>query len=222
MTVRIKIEDGATPALEELAKRVAPARMAGQLGPRLVRLHQTHFLRNGKNKKGWPTTNFWARAAKATNWQATTEGVDIVVPQIGVRQRYRGGMIRPVKKKFLTIPAVAEAYGKVASDFPGITFKMVMDLESGKMRPALVQKAGTVVGVKKVKRKAHKTEDGGMSLGSDQQITAQATGLVALFWLARKVNQKADPSVMPDDAAIGAELDRAVDALMRRPTSAKN
>jgi len=41
------------------------------------------------------------------------------VNQVGVRQRYFGGPILPVKAQMLTIPACPEAYGKTAGEFGG-------------------------------------------------------------------------------------------------------
>jgi hypothetical protein len=117
LATKIEIEDNATPGLIALQGRVSPQRMAAELGPRCTRLVQRHLRQNGPNKKGWPTTNFWPRAAKATNWQEGAGFVDIVTNQIGVRQRLLGGPIKPVNAGALTIPIAPEAYGRRASEF---------------------------------------------------------------------------------------------------------
>ncbi len=131
------IRDTAGPALANLRSALTPQRMAAAVGPACAKLTQQHLLDLGTNKKGWPTTNFYARAAKATNWAAAPEGVVVSINQIGVRQRYQGGPIRPVNAKYLTIPIDPEAYGKVASDFENL---ICIRTKKGKY---LAQKEGT-------------------------------------------------------------------------------
>lgn len=121
IALELTVNDGATPALDNLLP-ANMTRIQAAMGPALVRLYRKHFLDNGTNKKGWPTTNFWARAAKATTWVPSVNGVTIVCNQVGVRQRYYGGPISPVRARLLTIPLTATAYGKTAREFSGLFF----------------------------------------------------------------------------------------------------
>src|ERR1043166_5619357 len=92
--------DTATPEVRMLQQRVTPHRMAAEIGPRATRLVQRNFLKLGTNKRGWPSTHFWGRAAEATNWQEGFGFVEIGVNQIGVRQQLMGGEIKPVRGTF--------------------------------------------------------------------------------------------------------------------------
>lgn len=206
MSVAINIErDTASPWLAQLRREVTPQRMAAKLGPRCTRLLQRTFLKLGTNERGWPTTNFWARAAKATNWQPGDGYLLVGTNQIGVRQRYFGGDIRPVNAKALTIPASKEAYGKRAGDFGNLVFKLLLDPESGKLRPALTERAGS-----KQLAWGRKKKDGSRPV----KVVSQATGLVPLFWLVRSVHQKGNPAVMPTDAEWQAEFQAAVQTIL--------
>lgn len=209
LATKIAVEDEATPWVQGLQGRVTPHRIAAEVGPRCTRLVQRNFRRLGTNSKGWPSTHFYGRAAEATNWQEMNSFVLISVDQIGIRQRLLGGPIRPVNAKALTIPAQPDTYGKTVGEFSNLQFKMVLDPQSGRIRPALVEKPGQVT-----KRRGGKRKDG---TRSETEVSA-TTGLVALFWLARGVKQDPDPAVMPSDADFEAELDKSVDSLLREET----
>ena len=211
MSIGVKVEtDTATPWLKDLASRVTPHRVASEVGPRCQRLIQRNFRSLGSNKRGWPTTEFYNRAADATNWQEGFGFVMIGVNQIGIRQRLMGGPITPQNAKMLTIPARAEAYGKRAREFSGLRFKIVLDPETGRMRPALVNMgaSATLIAEKKGKRGGFK------AIGSE--FSEQP-----LFWLSKGVKQKPDPRVMPSDDAFAAEFDKSVDVLLRNPEAAQ-
>lgn len=187
----IAIRDNASLALHEAAESVAPKRMAAAIGPAVARLVQRHLRGRGTNKRGWPTTNFWARAAKATSWAETPQGVVVSVNQIGVRQRYFGGVIKPVNKRALTIPISPVSYGKVASDFPGL---FLLPTKKGAY---LVQYAGSVPDgrTKKAKGAARR------SMGGNAKARKDAT-LNFLFKLVSQVDQKPDPNVLPSKEAV--------------------
>lgn len=205
LTSTIAIEgDTATPWLAETTRKLTPHRMAAAIGPRATRLVQQNFRKLGANAKGWPSSHFYGRAAESTNWSEGLGFVEISVGQIGIRQRLLGGVIKPVNAGALTIPAQPDAYGKTAREFSNLQFKMVLDPERGVMRPALVEKAGTAktkVGRKKKDGTRTETE------------VSQATGLVALFWLAKSVSQEADPKVMPSEPEFDRVFDESVKAL---------
>jgi hypothetical protein len=179
--ISISVSDYATPAVRAKLEKCSPPRLAAILGPGLKKFTQRHLLANGPNKRGWPTTNFWARAAKATSWTSTGDGVVISINQIGVRQRYHGGQIRPVSARALTIPISPEAHGKTASDFPG-AFLL------------------------KTKKGAYLVQRGESMSAAGNTVRAKGRGFAAkrvsaalefLFALKGSVNQKADPSVIP-------------------------
>lgn len=192
------VEDNATPWLRELAGRVTPHRIATEAGPRGTRLVQRNFRSLGRNERGWPSTQFYGRAAEATNWQEGAGFFVIAVNQIGVRQRLLGGDIKPVKAGALTIPAIPQTYGKTAREFPNLEFGFLLDPETGRMRPCLKEKAES----RKQKR-------------GNGKAAAVTTGQVAFFWLSKGVHQDPDPRVMPSDADFEAEFDKSVEALLK-------
>lgn len=199
LAVKIEVEkDTATPGLAELAARVTPQRMAAEVGPRCTRMVSRHLRENGRNKKGWPTTNFWPRAAKATNWQEGDGYVDIVTNQIGVRQRLMGGPISPVNAGALTIPISPVAYGHRASEFPGAFV-------------IWTAKGGFIVQAQSI--------DGGAAPKGGHGKSRKKAALNFLFKLAKGVNQKPDPTVYPSDEDFKAAFDESVEALMRGLTN---
>lgn len=62
--------------------------------------------------------HFWAGAVKGTSYSVQGGEVTVSTNQIGVRQRLRGGEIRPkAGKQWLVFPVRAESYGKTVFDF---------------------------------------------------------------------------------------------------------
>lgn len=209
MSITIQ-RDTATPELKFLQANVTPHRIAAEVGPRVTRLVQRNFLKkeNAGNKHGWPSTHFYARAAEATNWQEGFGFVMISVNQIGVRQRLQGGDINPTGgRKYLTIPAVAEAYGKRAGEFNNLRFGFVLDPETGKTRPALVEAEATQIKISKIKKSGKRTIT----------PTSSTTGKVAIFYLIAGAHQEADPTVLPTDEEFQTAMDQSIDALLKHP-----
>ena len=211
IAVNISVEkDTATPWLKDLAGRCTSHRIAAEVGPRCTRLVQRNFRSLGTNKRGWASTQFYGRAAEATNWQEGFGFLNVVINQIGVRQRLMGGDIKPVNAGALTIPAVEEAYGKRAREFEGLKFAFALDPERGTMRPALVAMRSTGSEVEQVTIKSGKKKG-----QTRMKEVAQTFGLQAIFWLSKGVHQEADPGVLPSDEEFAAEFDKSVGALMR-------
>ena len=202
--------DTATPWLAGLPSRITTHEMAAQLGPGCARLMQRHFRAQGANKRGWPSTEFWSRAADATNWiEGGGEGggfVDIDCNQIGIRQQIYGGDIRPVNAKALTIPAAPEAYGKTAGEFSNLEFGFLFDPQTGTMRPCLKETQSTAIKIGRAKKDGSRTVKG----------VSSSLGNKAMFWLCGVVTQKPHPDVVPSDEDFGAAMDTAMGAILRR------
>lgn len=91
------------------------------IGGAVQREFQDHLRRldaQRPNQLGGVRTHFYGDAAQATFFAVTNDGATVTVAQQGFRQRVLGGTIRPVRSKWLTIPARAEAHGKRAGKFP--------------------------------------------------------------------------------------------------------
>jgi hypothetical protein len=125
----------------------------------------------GNPKLGHSRPGLFERFARATSFTATPSSITLSVAHPAIRQRIYGGTIKPVRRKYLTIPARKEAYGKSAREAPvELTFGYAQDERRGVMRPALLVKKGR------------------------GRRTTKAIGV--WYWLAKSVKQKADKSAM--------------------------
>lgn len=197
MSVSIDIRDTAGSALRRLSLSVAPGAInpvAGRAGVNKVKEHYWKLEQERPNALGGKRTNFWAQCARSTHFTLLPDGVTVHVSQVGAAQRYYGGTIRPKGgKKYLTIPARAEAHGMRAREFTNLHFAIT---EAG---PALV--AGYASQIRRTKK------------GQTKLISETDPGV--MFWLRREVDQAADPSTLPTSedlsAAVLAEVNDYVD-----------
>jgi len=181
MAFTIDIQDRATPAVAGALSELQLAGVKPAIGRAVARLVQQHFLRLNRsraNPLGGTRTNFYAQAARHTRFQVTSGGVRLTVDQVGIRQRLQGGQILPRHAAYLTLPVIAQAYGRRAGDFSQL--ELLWRRIGGQTRAvALVEAA------------AKSPRARGLA-------TASAGGKV-FFWLVQSVTQKPDPSVLPTD-----------------------
>jgi hypothetical protein len=176
--------DTATPALNELLQKATVKELRAAVGPVVLATVQDHLAANGRNKRGWPSSSFWGSAAKSTSWNAQAaqdSTIIITINKIGVRQRYHGGNIAPVKAKALAIPISPASYGKKPSDFPG------MILIRPKKGAYLCGREQEMTGVRKDGKRTKR--------GQGSKISRER--LQFLFKLVGGVYQAPDPSVLP-------------------------
>lgn len=187
----ISVTDKVMPVFAGIENNFTQEKIAANIGEAEVNLFQNHFRNIGPNKYNYPTTAFWPRAAKATNWQPVAGGVTISVNQQGVRQRLQGGDIFPTDgKKYLTVPARAEAYGKVASEFSNLQL-------------AYTRTGGSVHAFALVEAAASQLNYGKRNKATGQRdYSATEVGGGVYFWLVKSVHQNPDPTVIPADEDI--------------------
>lgn len=188
MSVEIDIRNMVGPALARVSAAMKQGQLntvAGRAGVNEVKEHYWQLERERPNAMGGTRTNFWAQCARSTNYTQLPDGVKVSVSQVGAAQRFYGGRIVPGPgKKYLTIPARAEAYGRRAKEFTNLHFEIT---EAG---PALVQGySSTIRRTKKGKSKLVSETDPGV-----------------MFWLRREVNQKGDPSTLPTPVDLAAAV----------------
>jgi hypothetical protein len=188
--VQIDIQDTAGPAVRRVLEGLGPGRLnpvIGRAAQNHVRDHLFRLNTERPNRLGGRRTNFYAAAARGTQFTTVAEGVLVSVNKLGIRQRFQGGEIKPTGgRKFLTIPAIAEAHGRRAGEFNNLRFAM----PGGK--PALVEADATLV------KRTKKGFKGTTSVGGK-----------IIFWLRRSVTQQPDPTVLPSPEALGAAVNRA-------------
>lgn len=192
LSVRVT-RSGDTRALAQLQATLEPAqrnRLAGAAAE--VEFRKNFFGLNGTraNALGGTRTRFYQRAAGATTSAAVAEGAVITVAQQGIRQRYLGGEIKPGPgKQWITLPAIAQAYGQRAGRFNDLRF-------------VLVRKGGNAL--------AMLVRGGGV--GPSGPVRPQV-----VFWLKKSVTQRPDSAVIPrPDVLRSAISTRLIRAATRR------
>lgn len=217
VAIDVKISDAASPAINGLLADLGGVELHKEIGEAGVVMTARHLRANGKNKRGWPTTNFWGRSSENTSWSASGSTVTITINQVGVRQRYYGGTITAVTKQFLTIPISPQAYGKVASDIPGA---FLIRTRKGLY---IVKYGSTVTGSGEVK--SANTAKSFKERGRHKKFTdrnRRNASLEFLFKLVKSVNQKADPGVIPSDDAYFAMVEKQVARIVARRKGSNN
>ena len=81
LVLRVR-SDEITPSLHELREEMGVARLLNAIGPTAAQLTREHLRSKPGNKRGWPSTRFWTRAARATSHARTTDSVVISINQI--------------------------------------------------------------------------------------------------------------------------------------------
>lgn len=183
MAATVDITDEVMPILKAFSsamrRSVAPA-----IGAAVVLLFQQNFLSLGTNQQNFPSTGFWAGAARSCNYDVLADGVQINVNQQGVRQRLQGGEIHAKPGHYLTIPARAEAYGKRAGEFTNL--HAVFFKTSHGFFAALAENQSQDVSFGRKKKDGSRTVKPGEERGGG-----------VLFWLVRSVKQAGNPNVIP-------------------------
>lgn len=201
ITIDASALQGAQEKVENLLGAVTGDQVKKSMGDALRLVLINHFAEleadasrhRTATRLGGTQTGFYADAVRGTQLpQIEGEGISVSINKQGIAQRYFGGTIRPTLKKWLTIPAIAEAYGQAAGSFHNLRF-----VPLGPDLAALVERRATLI--KRPRKGAKK--------GSFKPV-AETTGAV-FYWLKRQVTQTADPTVLPtDDEIQSAALER--------------
>ena len=175
----------ATDAIDQMGGALSGDEVKRAMGAALRLTIINHFARLegdiGRHKTaarlGATSTGFYADCARGTQLpEVRPDGVAVAITKEGIAQRYFGGTIKPgASKKWLTIPAIAEAYSKRARSFSNLRF-----VPLGPDLAALVERRATLL---KRSRKGFTP-------------AAETIGPV-WYWLKRQVTQPADPNVLP-------------------------
>ena len=125
LAMTVSLDDRVTPALQAIVSRLAnktPLNQSMAMGVETKVVENFQRKATIPNKFDAPSTGYWQKAAASVRASATSSYAEVAIPFHGVRLHYLGGTIVPVNKKWLTIPARAEAHGKRVVDlFPGFT-----------------------------------------------------------------------------------------------------
>lgn len=184
--------DTATPFMLQKVKQIRQERVNKQIGlagrlalvefftKKNAEMKSATMTHQGNPKLGHSRPGLFEKFARATSYTATPSSVTLSVTHPAIRQRVKGGVIKPVRRKYLTIPARAAAYGKSAREAPvELKFGFAEDERFGVMRPALIAK---------------------------QKGNRKTKAVGVWYWLAKQVKQKADPSAMIGKDALLGEI----------------
>lgn len=150
-----------------------------------------HFRELAFNRHRNEGPNFYEQARRSVQNPVVAGNVaSVAINQIGIAQRLFGGVIRPVLRKFLTIPAEGNRTGKTAGEFSNLRFGFAEN-KFGNLAPALIEKSSVLV------KLGRKRKD-----GSRKETRTELPEGKVMFWLARKVFQRADPTVLPTEAEL--------------------
>ena len=190
------------PLRDAMALVNDPVRLANRIGPPLAYHwadHLKHYPRLDGPFQGFPSTGFGEQTAESVQDIPTGEGVLLRAHHVGIRQRYYGGTIRPVRARVLCFGIKPESYGKSYRE---------MKRELGIDKPTAVVTEATKSG-QLVTRRRKLTED---------ENKDRRRYLRGLFGFATSVTQRPNPNVTPPDLQEFAaqELGKATAAILQR------
>lgn len=197
LTVQYQLQNSASPLLQALLRlddnrqfinQGAADALRGGIQDHFQELEDTRHAT--AQSLGATPTGFWASMRAATVARADAGSGTVSMPR-QVAQRYFGGTLTPQNgSTYLTLAAIAAAYGHRVADFPGLHFGFGLN-RFGVFQPAMVMDEKQ----KSEGRGANRKHTG---LGRDREHT------VVYFWLTRRSVQKPDPDVLPTEAVMQA------------------
>lgn len=188
--IAIKIDSSAVQRLlaqaQTLGQEPQLLNVAGRGVAEKLRGHFATLDQTRPNKLGGKRTYFWGQVRRSVqNPVVTPPSASVSINHLGIAQRLFGGVIRPVRAKFLAIPARPEAYGKGPREFRDLHFQPT------RRGGALVENLRSDVTF------GRKKKDGTRTVTN----RGERGGLV-MFWLVKQVVQRPDPTVLPPPAEL--------------------
>lgn len=145
------------------------------------------------DRLGAMPTGHLERAAESVSSDSDASGATVTVTSPGITRAFRDITITPgAGKKYLTIPATAEAYGKRAGAFSDLRLQFF-----GKGLMGLVKAEQSAIATR-------------ARSGFDTQRNSRRAPLLdagrgdVYYWLKKSVKQKQDRTLLPSDATLQA------------------
>ncbi len=188
-----KSQEDILAVLDKAKSAEARRGLSAALGKRGEIELRKHFASRPSNKQGWKSSGFWRRRIRqATSLTSYDEsGATVTIADPAMNQKIYGGTLRPVEKKFLTIPARREAAGVSPRTFGNQLMFIPLNGKGG----------GKLVGML-VKRPA------ASNAGATKRKRGKATKpkLEVYYWCVSSVWQAPDKNALPSDAQFMAAL----------------
>lgn len=207
MSLAIDVRENVTAALTAAQGAVQPEQLAlaGARGAaNEVRSHLANLESTRPNKQGWTRQHWWARVRRSVQAPRLAAGGAIVsITEPGIGLRYFGGTTRPVSRKYMTIPAIEEAYGRRAREFSNLRFGFAEN-RFGNLAPALIERDHTELNF------GRRRKDG------SRKISGTSRGGRTFYWLVRRAVHPADHSVLPTDEALANAANTTMTGVVAR------
>lgn len=139
---------------------------------------------------GADRTHFYGGVARGVQFPVSegADSISVSINNVGIAQRYFGGPIETKDKKWLTIAAVAEAYGRPANSFNNLRFVL--------FRPDLAALIEKAPGKPSLGKRTRRTAKGIIKQVGETNDDKKPR---VIYWLKKQVTQAADPTVLPTD-----------------------
>lgn len=173
------------------------------LGTRLADEFITHFrARNSEpNKMGAPKTNYWAQIAASTSLgQVDAAGATVIIGDQRFAIQLHGGTITPTGgRKFLTIPLIPAARGKLVSEYEANSGNKL--IRPGRAKVLMERSDQGNASTLSARKFRTRTSTG------YRDVTVRARSLLRpVYALAESVTLQEDPRALPDRNALAAAL----------------
>ena len=165
-----------------------------------VRDHLIAYSQTHPNRLGGRRSHYYAQAARTVRYQTDNEGVTVAISQVGMALHYYGGVVKPVTAKLLTIPAIAEAYGRRAREFGNLHF---VRFKSGAM--ALVED-----------KEGAKDARSGRGIARKRGSGASKGRPRVFYWLARSTTHRPNKRIVPNRAELLRTSRLVISAYLRQ------
>jgi hypothetical protein len=204
--LKIDTQDEATAGLRAIMDKLQDrAGLHRALAGRVADLMQEHIIFKAAPSRhttalrlGANVTHYLTIAGRSiTNEGTANEGLVTITQNGSIFARVGGPVnVRPREKKWLTIPNVAEAYGKKAEEIPGLRLAWI-----GIRRMVLVQ------GPKYAKKADGKRRTKEEATAYKAELKKQTR---IIFWLKKQVTLPEDRGLLPTEAQFFAAMEEGV------------
>lgn len=164
------------------------------IGERARELTRNHLIEIAQTRHatasrlGAAPSGHWGQAAEKTTFQADADGATVTINQPGIGRVGHDVKIKPgAGKKYLAIPAIAEAYNRRAYRMTNLT--VMVRMKDGKRTAVALQE-----------RKASEIRYGRIKKNGSRTVTHVSSRIGNVwYWLVKEVNQKQDRTLLPSD-----------------------
>ena len=164
------------------------ANVAELVRDHLSRIAPRHHI--SAHRLGATPTGHIEKGARATQFTASSDSAEVIIPIAGLSRAFRPLTITPRTANALTLPISSHSYGK-----------RVGDLRASGWNIFQLKDVGVLMG----------TPPGGDGKSAD-------SGAVPLYVLHKRVQLKQDRSLLPSDAELGGTASKAMLDYIRRTT----